>query len=111
VAFLSRGLVLLHAVHDLGELINCLESMIGAADNLHRPGDVARLLGAAAGVRERIGSPLQPWQAPSIAAYEANARDVLGEEAYLADWQEGHALTLDEAVVAAVAFADAVVAE
>ncbi len=74
-----------------------------------RIGEAARLLGAAARIRERTGT-LVPTR--DRVAYErdvAATRATLGEEAFAAAWTAGEALPLKEAVAEADAFLAATV--
>jgi predicted ATPase/transcriptional regulator with XRE-family HTH domain len=59
---------------------------------------VARLFGAAAGLRERIGAPLSPAEAASDGELIATARTRLGELPFIAAWQAGQRLSLEQAV-------------
>ena len=58
----------------------------------------ARLLGAAAAVREATGTPILPRQAAAVDEAAALARRVLGDEAFSSAWAEGRRLDEDEAV-------------
>jgi len=58
----------------------------------------ARLFGAAASLRERIGSPLSSAEAASDGEMIATARTQLGESAFIAAWQAGQRLSLEQAV-------------
>jgi non-specific serine/threonine protein kinase len=60
--------------------------------------EAARLCGAASAVLERLGSSLTPGGQLSYEAAETMARSALSETAYLAAWNEGRLLTLEEAV-------------
>jgi predicted ATPase/transcriptional regulator with XRE-family HTH domain len=58
----------------------------------------ARLFGAAAAMRSRIGAPLSPVEAASDREMIATARTRLGESAFIAAWQAGRRLSLEQAV-------------
>ncbi|MBK6769665.1 MAG: tetratricopeptide repeat protein [Ardenticatenales bacterium] len=62
--------------------------MLAAADAR----TAAQLLGAAAALRERVGAPLSPREAPQHEGYVASARAALGDAAYAAAWAAGAAL-------------------
>jgi predicted ATPase/DNA-binding XRE family transcriptional regulator len=66
-------------------------------------GHAARLLGAAAALREQINAPLPPASQSDHERSLAEARRQLGEAAFTASWDTGRRLTLDEAVAAALA--------
>jgi tetratricopeptide (TPR) repeat protein len=79
-----------------------LEGMAGVAIGKGRAERAARLFGAAEAVRTAIGTPI--WQA-NQALYERHigaARLVLEKEQFIVAWQEGRALTTDEAIAAAL---------
>jgi len=58
----------------------------------------ARLLGAAAALREAMGAPLPPVERPEFERSVAAARALLGEEAFAAAWAEGQGMPLERAV-------------
>ena len=71
------------------------------------PARVARLLGAAAALREATSAPLPPVERPAYEATVAAARAALGKDAFTAAWAKGQALPLDQAVAEALAEAQA----
>jgi DNA-binding NarL/FixJ family response regulator len=62
-----------------------------------------RLCGAASAILEELGSSLTPGGQRSYETAETMARSALSETAYLAAWNEGQLLTLEEAVDHAIA--------
>ena len=59
----------------------------------------ARMWGAAERLRMEIGSPLSPFERPCYDRHVAAARAALGDgAAFDRAWQEGHALTLEQAL-------------
>jgi predicted ATPase/transcriptional regulator with XRE-family HTH domain len=62
----------------------------------------ARLLGAAAAVRERLGAPQAPDDRQELERLVAPARDALGEPAWTAAFTAGTALSLEAAVAEAL---------
>ncbi len=58
----------------------------------------ARLLGAAAALRQSLNAPLQPWRRRVHGQAEAACRSALGDEAFQALFAEGRAMPLEEAV-------------
>ena len=58
----------------------------------------ARLYGAAASLREAIGSPLGPLGQAEMDRDVAAIRASLGEPAFAQAWAEGRALTLEQAI-------------
>ena len=75
-----------------------LEGMGSVAVARRRFPVAARLLGAAAGLRERVGSRPLPADAAALAAAVDAARSALGAEAFAAAWDEGRAAPLPEGV-------------
>jgi predicted ATPase/class 3 adenylate cyclase len=62
----------------------------------------ARLLGAAAALRERVGIPQDPRQPAEIERAAASARAALGEDTWEAAFAAGRALPLEEAIAEAL---------
>jgi hypothetical protein len=62
----------------------------------------ARLLGAAAALRERVGAPLRPRRRAHVERAAAPARAVLGEERWAAAFAAGRAMTQQEAIAEAL---------
>ena len=63
----------------------------------------ARLHGAAATLRERLGAAVAPWERPAYERDVAAVRAALGAEAFAAAWAAGAALPLEAAVAEALA--------
>ena len=84
------------------EGVACLEGLARVAAVRGRPERAARLLGASAARRDERGISLSPFiQADHDHAAKA-AREALGEEAFSAAWDEGHAMPLEESIVDAL---------
>jgi non-specific serine/threonine protein kinase len=58
----------------------------------------ARLFGAAAAIRKRLGAPLEPSKRAEYDDNLASARILLAPESFEAAWKEGQAFSLSEAV-------------
>jgi len=72
------------------------EAVVAARGSSRR---AARILGAAERLREEIGTPLPPIDLPQYEQRVASARAALGDNAaFDRAWQEGRALTLEEAI-------------
>jgi tetratricopeptide (TPR) repeat protein len=98
-AALCRESVTLHrAVGETWEIGRYLWVLGAAMSGLGQPDRAARLFGAAARVRERLGAPLPPVFRPSHDAAVAALRAALGERAFASAWAEGQALSVDEAI-------------
>ncbi len=77
------------------EILECLAALAGAAGS---HSEAARLFGAAAAIRQRIGLVrFKVWDAEYDASVSA-LRDAMGEKAFDAAWAEGAALSTDEAI-------------
>jgi predicted ATPase/DNA-binding CsgD family transcriptional regulator len=101
VAHLKEGLALQRELGQRDGIAECLETL-GALASVHHPDRAARVLGAAAALRDEIGMPLPPGDR---AAYEqdlAAVRAGLRDEAFSAAWSAGRAMSLEEAVDYAV---------
>jgi hypothetical protein len=75
------------------------------ADLAARSGDgvrAARLLGAAEALRGALNAPLYPADQNAYAAIVAAARAGLSDEAFVAAWSAGRALSMEQAVAEAL---------
>ncbi len=61
-----------------------------------------RLFGAGAALRASIGSVIDPADQPEYESKITSLRAKLGEERFAAVWDEGRALTLEQAVAYAL---------
>ncbi|MDQ4078436.1 MAG: tetratricopeptide repeat protein [Chloroflexota bacterium] len=100
--------LLLH--QKLGEqdgLAYCLEGLAGVAlaaapRQEEAARRAARLLGAAAALRESIHAPLSPHERPRHKRWLRAARDALADTAFTAAWAEGQALSMEELITCAL---------
>ena len=83
-----------------------LERFVGLAAALHDPAGAMRLAGAADALRRRGGGPITPGAEGRLERVLRPVRADLGEEAANAAWQAGRALSLDDAVAAALAITE-----
>ncbi|HUS16519.1 MAG TPA: tetratricopeptide repeat protein [Chloroflexia bacterium] len=91
---------------ELGDKRGIARALLGLSAAAVGGGQGARgaaLLGAAAGLLESIGAVMGRYVGGLYEHIEASARTLLGHEAYERAWQEGRALSLDEAVALALA--------
>jgi predicted ATPase/class 3 adenylate cyclase/DNA-binding NarL/FixJ family response regulator len=79
----------------VADALECIARL--AADASNHP-YAARLLGAAEGIRQRMGHARYPMYEAGHAAAVAAVRDTLGENAFDAAWAEGTALSTEEAI-------------
>jgi len=90
---------------DMGDQLGTARALEGLAavvaarsTSLH----AARIWGAAERLREVIGTPLSPTERPRYDQYRAAARTAAPDDAaFDRAWQEGRALTLDQAIALA----------
>jgi hypothetical protein len=90
---------------ELGDRLGVAGSLEGLAAAERAQGDpeqAVRMLGAAAALREAIGSPLPPGARPAYDEQVAALRASLGEAAYCAAWGAGRALTWERAAAKAL---------
>lgn len=102
---LVEGIELSDETGDLANLSFFLESLAVVEGSRGRHVQAARLLGASAAMRDRVGSAVYGYYLPDPAlrtATEREARESLGPDALGAELAHGRSLTADEAVALAV---------
>jgi non-specific serine/threonine protein kinase len=93
---------------ELGDPRRCAEGLeelaatAGVAEPAGQGERAARLLGAAAAVRETLGAPPPPEERAETEQGVAAARAALGEERWAAAFAAGQALTLEQAIAEAL---------
>ncbi len=92
-----EGLALAWRIGDRRRVVFCLEGCAAVAGT-QRPLDAARLWGAAAALREALGTPILPADRAGYEQAVAAARDAAGHAAFAVAWDAGHALPLERAV-------------
>ena len=98
----------LEVARDRGErrfLAEAIAGIAGVDVARGQPERAARLLAAAAALREQLGAP-QGWGRPVHESAAAAARAALPPEAFAAAWAAGTALPLEEAITEALQAAD-----
>ena len=101
-ALLRESLATCWRVGARWEMAECLEGLAASAVAAGQPLRAIRLLGAAAALREALGAPVPPVERPGHEATVQAARTALGEEAFLAAWAEGQALSVEQVVAEAL---------
>ena len=96
ITLLRRSLELHGELRDRWRMSSVLEDLAAIALALGQARSAARLLGAAEGIREAIGTVIAPCERPQHLQTTAAVRTALGEEAFAAARQEGMAATMDE---------------
>jgi predicted ATPase/class 3 adenylate cyclase len=108
-AYYRESLHLWHQLKDRWNLTATLDGMAGLAISTGQPERAARLLGAAAGLRDAVKAILPANERADHEKNVAAIRDTLGDAALDEAWDLGRALTLDDAVAEALALADELV--
>ncbi len=94
----ERVLVLCGEVGDTRFLARSLAGLAGVARAQGQEERAARLLGAVAALLEDVSQPLRPAERTENEIAMAAARAALGEERFAVAWEEGRAMTMEEAV-------------
>jgi non-specific serine/threonine protein kinase len=101
--YLREGLALGHVRGSLGDVVEGMEGLARLSAAIGQAAQAARLFGAAATLREEIATPYVPservWMDPILADLQAT----LGPERFAAAWEQGAALSREDAVAAALA--------
>ena len=79
-----------------------LSSLAGMAARQGQPARAARMWGAASALRDAIGTRLPLEEEERFAGSVSATREVLGEDAFAAAWEEGRAQPLDQVVAGAL---------
>lgn len=96
------GLALLHELKLEYHSAIALSMLAGPLASLGRSEQAARLLGASAGIFERMAITLQPADRVEIDEYTAQTRQMLGPEAFDTAWHSGRSMSTEQAVVYAL---------
>jgi DNA-binding CsgD family transcriptional regulator len=91
-----ESLTLLQGLGRKKDVADCLELLGGLLAMTGLPTEAARLLGSAAEVREATGT--ESLNAQDVTRSIATVRAALAEPAFAAAWEEGRALTLEQAL-------------
>jgi predicted ATPase/DNA-binding SARP family transcriptional activator len=96
ITLLRRSLELHGELRDRWRMSSVLEDLAAIALALGQARAAARLLGAAEGIRQAIGTVIAPCERPQHLQTTAGVRAALGEEAFAAAGQQGAVATMDE---------------
>ena len=99
---LEEGLVLSRKLGSMVNAAEILETLAEMAGALGEGTRAARLWGAADALREVTGSPWAPQERRLHEPYLAAVRSGVDEADWRAAWEEGRAMTLEEAVAYAL---------
>lgn len=89
----------------------CFEGLARVARAKNEPGRMVRLLGTAEVLRAGAGAPLPRNLRPEYERDLTDARTRLGEAIFETAWEEGRAMTLEEAVAHALEWDEAITGE
>jgi tetratricopeptide (TPR) repeat protein len=101
-ALLEQSLRLYREVGGRVRMAECLESMAASLLGQAEIRKAVRLWGASHALLESIGTTLPPRARKRYDQQVAQARSALGEDAFTAAWEEGRALTWEQAVAYAL---------
>ena len=102
LARLGESLEVRREIGDMGGSAWCLERVAEVALAQGQARKAACLLGAAAALRAAIGSVVDPVDQPENESRLAALRAELGEAQFAAAWDEGRAMSLDQAIAYAL---------
>ncbi|HZW72717.1 MAG TPA: tetratricopeptide repeat protein, partial [Caldimonas sp.] len=98
-ALLTESLAIRRELADRIGIVQSFEALAALAFATDRARTGARLRGQAARLREEIGAPLAPWEQLRRERQVAAGRASLGDDAaFDRAWQEGRAMTLEQAI-------------
>lgn len=94
---LWEALELARELGDQLETVRCLEAF-GQIDGRTRPSFAARLAGAAAALRSRVGAEPYPREQAALTDWMDQARQCLGESAFADGWAVGQRLAVEDLI-------------
>ncbi len=98
----EESLAILRESDDRRGIAWLLEGFAGLAAAQSQPARALRLTGAAAALREAISTPLSPAEQARLDRWLEPTRQALSEEAQKAAWEEGRAMTMEQAITYAL---------
>ncbi|HZA45807.1 MAG TPA: helix-turn-helix domain-containing protein [Rubrobacter sp.] len=102
--YFREALALAHEMRDRMDAAYCIQGLAATARARDEPRRAARMLGSANALLENTGAPIRATADRGLYQRTASgARERLGEQAWIAVWDEGQAMTFDEAVAYALA--------
>jgi non-specific serine/threonine protein kinase len=96
--FYAESLLLRKQVGDSYTIAQSLEDYAELAAAERQWTRVTRLLGAARALRDAVDKPLRPPEQEDYDRLLTGARSALGEGAFASSWEEGRAMTLEQAI-------------
>jgi predicted ATPase/DNA-binding SARP family transcriptional activator/Tfp pilus assembly protein PilF len=102
-AYLEEGLTLSQSLEHLRAIVYSLQAFAALAVAQSEPERAARLFGAADAILASMGTALSPTDRAEHDNHVSTTRAQLDEAAFAAAWEEGNALTTEEAIELAFA--------
>jgi predicted ATPase/Tfp pilus assembly protein PilF len=102
VARLGESLEVRHEIGDKGGSAWCLERLAGVAMAQGQAEKAVRLFGTAAALRSSIGSVIDPVDQANYKKNISSLRAKLSRERYKTVWEEGRAMSLEQAIAYAL---------
>ena len=103
IAYLEEALLLFRRLGERRGVAECLGELAAVAAGADQPGRAARLYSAATALRDAIGAPLSAGDVEAQERVLGAVRAVLGETGFAEGWTDGRGMSLDDAVVLALA--------
>ena len=94
----AQSLMLRRELEDKSGFVSCLEAFASLATKEAQEERCTRLWGAAAALRETIGSPQSPVERKKHEREMTAVRQTLNEDAFAVAWAQGHAMTMEQAI-------------
>ncbi len=94
----AEGMTILHGLGNRPGVIDSLEGLAGVTAATAAPRRAARLWGAADALRQELGSPRSVHESIAYERHVKPVRAILMAEAFDQAWDEGRAMSLDDAV-------------
>jgi predicted ATPase/class 3 adenylate cyclase len=102
IAMLRQSLKTFQALGVKPGIVSCLEGVAGIYSRVGQAALAVRLFGVAAKAREDMGLPLLASERPCHERYVAATRAEFDEDVWQALWEEGRAMSLEEAIACAL---------
>jgi hypothetical protein len=97
-SYYAQSLAIRHKLGDRMHVADSLEALgilVAACEDLAY---AARLLGAASSLREKINAPPSPAKQEKLDRALSSTRSALGESVFAKEWDEGRAMSMEQAI-------------
>ena len=96
--YYAQSLAIRQELGDRRNIADSLEALGILAAGCKDSAQAARLLGAANSLREQINAPPPPAKQEKLDRVLSSTRSALGERAFAKDWDEGRAMSMEQAI-------------